>query len=98
MQGLKIFGLVTLLTGLACLPAGSQILDRPIPQDPVTITGGRVSGNLLPSGVKAYLGIPFAAPPVGDLRWKAPQPVIPWNGVRYTLNRPPACMQTGISE
>ena len=34
------------------------------------------------NGVKKFLGVPFAQPPVGDLRWKAPQPVQPWEGVR----------------
>lgn len=33
-------------------------------------------------GVYVYKGIPFAAPPVGDLRWKEPQPVVPWKGVK----------------
>ena len=33
-------------------------------------------------GVKKFLGVPFAQPPVGDLRWKAPQPVLPWEGIR----------------
>ena len=33
-------------------------------------------------GVKKFLGVPFAQPPVGDLRWKAPKPVLPWEGIR----------------
>ena len=36
------------------------------------------------NGVRAYKGIPFAAPPVGDLRWRPPAPVVPWTGVRDT--------------
>ena len=36
------------------------------------------------SGVKVFLGVPYAAPPVGDLRWRAPQPLQPWDGVRPT--------------
>ena len=35
-------------------------------------------------GIKKFLGVPFATPPVGDLRWKAPQPLQPWDGVRQT--------------
>lgn len=100
MQRRNLLGLaaITLLMGLGTLPVDSQILDRAIPADPVSVTGGKVAGNLLATGVRAYLGIPFAAPPVGALRWKEPQPVVPWSGLRQALTRPPACMQTGISE
>lgn len=48
------------------------------------------------SGVKTFLGIPFAAPPVGDLRWKAPQPVVPWQGVRMAKAFGPNPMQENI--
>jgi para-nitrobenzyl esterase len=42
---------------------------------------GKVHGKLINNGaVRAYQGIPYAAPPVGDLRWKAPQPVAKWKG------------------
>ena len=42
---------------------------------------GKVHGKLINSGaVRAFQGIPYAAPPVGDLRWKAPQPAAPWKG------------------
>jgi para-nitrobenzyl esterase len=46
----------------------------------VVIDDGTVEGTI-ENGIKAFKGIPFAAPPVGDLRWKAPQPVEPWKGV-----------------
>ncbi|SOD80549.1 carboxylesterase/lipase family protein [Spirosoma fluviale] len=51
--------------------------------DAVNVTGGLVSGTTNAAGdIHIFRGIPFAAPPVGNLRWKAPQPVIPWSGVR----------------
>lgn len=47
------------------------------------IEGGQVQGvNTDISGVYVFRGIPYAAPPIHELRWKAPQPVIPWDGVR----------------
>jgi para-nitrobenzyl esterase len=50
--------------------------------DPVKTSAGLVAGITLPSGVRAFKGIPFGAPPVGELRWKLPQPVAKWEGVR----------------
>jgi para-nitrobenzyl esterase len=70
---------------------GAQVM-TPIPGDPVRIDSGRVSGSIV-GGLKTYLGIPFAAPPVRENRWREPQPVTPWTGV-YTATRKPAeCVQ-----
>lgn len=46
--------------------------------------------------VRAFKGVPFAAPPVGALRWKAPQPVTPWNGVRKAIEYGPRPMQARV--
>ena len=62
-------------------------------EEPVQLTSGLVSGVELDSGVQAFKGIPFAAPPVGDLRWKAPRPAIPWQGVFAADSYGPVCMQ-----
>ncbi|HWL62185.1 MAG TPA: carboxylesterase family protein [Steroidobacteraceae bacterium] len=56
------------------------------------VTGGEVSG-VAEGGISIFKGIPFAAPPVGDLRWKAPAPVKPWTGVRKADAFADACMQ-----
>ncbi|MBN8825741.1 MULTISPECIES: carboxylesterase family protein [unclassified Spirosoma] len=61
---------------------------------PVKVVGGLVQGTS-EDGLTVYKGIPFAAPPVGDLRWKAPQPVAKWEGVRETKKFAPAPMQGG---
>jgi len=75
------------------LAAGAQIVETPVPGDPVSIDSGLVAGKVLSSGVKAYLGIPFAAPPVRELRWREPQPVKPWKGVYNADRKMPECIQ-----
>ena len=64
------------------------------PANPVLeIEGGKIQGvESSAKGVYLYKGIPFAAPPVGDLRWKAPQPVIPWEGVKVADTFGPGSM------
>jgi para-nitrobenzyl esterase len=62
---------------------------------PVRAQAGLVQGTVH-DGVTVYLGIPFAAPPLGDLRWRAPQPVASWIGVRQADTFAPGCMQTPI--
>src|SRR5580698_6222234 len=48
----------------------------------VKVTGGSVQGKPgRDKSIAVFKGIPFAAPPVGDLRWRAPQPVVAWEGV-----------------
>ena len=58
----------------------------------VAVTGGTIEG-VEQDGILIYKGIPFAAPPVGDLRWKAPAPVLPWTGVKKADAFCSACMQ-----
>jgi para-nitrobenzyl esterase len=58
----------------------------------VKVDGGQVAGVEI-DGVRVFKGIPFAAPPVSDLRWKPPQPVVPWTGVRKADAFGPRCMQ-----
>lgn len=76
------------LASLLCSCAGNVITEQ------VKVTGGTIQGTLT-EDMAIYKGIPFAAPPVGDLRWKAPQPVIPWEGVLETNEFAPAAMQGG---
>lgn len=63
-----------------------------VPGDPVRTTSGLVAGTQINDGVKAYLGIPFAQPPVGNLRWHAPEP-IEWTGVWNADRKGPECIQ-----
>jgi para-nitrobenzyl esterase len=60
----------------------------------VAIDSGTIRG-IAANGVRSFRGIPYAAPPVGDLRWRAPQPVKAWQGVLSVDRFGPACMQPG---
>src|SRR5437016_3794700 len=73
------------LLGTACLPS--------IAAAPVKVEGGLVEGTAA-DGLMVYKGIPFGAPPVGDLRWRPPQPP-KWSGTIQADKFAPACMQGG---
>lgn len=63
---------------------------------PVRIDSGRLAdAGEVRAGIRAWLGIPFAAPPVGELRWRAPAPVAGWDGVRPADRFAPQCVQPG---
>src|SRR5262245_40568994 len=65
--------------------------------EPVKTKSGYVEGmTAAGSNVRVFKGIPFAAPPVGDLRWKAPQPPASWEGVRKANEFGARCMQARI--
>ncbi|GAA4401455.1 carboxylesterase family protein [Nibrella viscosa] len=90
---LPVFGLALLLFigVVAFAPVTGEL-------DTVNVTGGRISGTTNKNGdVRSFKGIPFAAPPVGNLRWKAPQPVVPWSGVRKADTYGPSPMQNSPS-
>jgi para-nitrobenzyl esterase len=70
----------------------SAACGSPSPINIADVTGGTVVG-VVEGDIASFRGIPFAAPPVGDLRWKDPQPVIPWEGVRRADAFAPGPMQ-----
>jgi para-nitrobenzyl esterase len=84
--------LVVCLIGLY----GVLVSAEPV-QDPIRISSGQVAGFSPPDdpGLKVYKGIPYVAPPVGDLRWKPPQPVKSWTGVRQATEPCAWCPQPG---
>ena len=59
---------------------------------PLKVEGGLLQGTP-EGGLTVYRGIPFAAPPIGDLRWSAPQPAAKWHGVREAAKFAPSCVQ-----
>jgi para-nitrobenzyl esterase len=89
MRSVKLSSL-TLLAAASLAAAISQ---------PVKVEGGLVSGvaGRDPS-ITVFKGIPFAAPPVGDLRWRAPKPVLSWQGVRHAERFSASCIQNIVQE
>jgi para-nitrobenzyl esterase len=86
-------------TGLTlALAAGTALLAAAAPAaDQVRTDAGVVEGFTPPaSSVRVFRGIPYAAPPVGERRWKPPAPVTPWEGVRPATEFGPRCMQAPI--
>ncbi len=79
---------IALVTGSACAAATSATT--------VETSEGRIEGTL-GDGFLSFLGIPYAAPPIADLRWRPPALPAPWSGVRQATAFAPACMQTGVS-
>lgn len=80
----------------AAMLAGSATAQKngmiAIAGDPVGTTSGQIAGTQEEDGVKAYLGIPFAAPPTGANRWAAPKP-LHWKGVWNADRKGPECIQ-----
>ncbi len=86
----------TLLVFAASLWGGSHLPQAQTAAPQVKIDAGTLQGLWAPvaPNVAAFLGIPFAAQPVGNLRWKAPQPPPTWSGIRAATKYGPACPQT----
>ena len=59
----------------------------------VSIDSGRLSGTILEDGVRVFKGIPYAAPPVGELRWRAPAALQGWEGIRSATEFGSICPQ-----
>jgi para-nitrobenzyl esterase len=90
--------LVTICGAIVALSACGATLSAAISQ-PVKVTGGMVAG--VPgkdTTVTVFKGLPFAAPPVGDLRWHAPKPVVAWQGVKKADQFGNSCIQTVVKE
>ncbi|ONI89105.1 hypothetical protein ALI22I_16460 [Saccharothrix sp. ALI-22-I] len=92
MIGRRVLALllgVSALTACGAVDAGT---DRSVTDLIVTTASGDVRGTD-GNGVRRFRGIPYAAPPVGERRWRTPQPVTPWTGVRDATGSGPVCVQ-----
>lgn len=73
-----------LITAIGCASAHAQ---------QVEVAGGQAAGLAMADGSSIFYGIPYAAAPTGDLRWKPPAPRAPWSGVLDATKVAPACAQ-----
>jgi para-nitrobenzyl esterase len=85
----------SMMLGLAATLGTSAVMYAAQNPHQVTVTGGTVEGVPVgTTGVRRFLGIPYAAPPVGGKRWTAPEPVAPWPGIRSAATFGNRCIQT----
>jgi para-nitrobenzyl esterase len=83
---------VTVLATAVSVGVAAAAKARPVPGTVVRTDAGLVRG-VADRNVLRFLGVPYAAPPVGALRWRAPRPVPPWRGVRPARRSGPPCTQ-----
>ena len=91
MKSIKVSDM---LAGLLCLGLFAQLPAKAAESDPVvSISTGQLRGSPTSNGGAAFKNIPFAQPPVGNLRWREPQPAKAWTGVRDATTMGPMCHQ-----
>lgn len=95
---MKQFFFLSLLLLCACAKTKAQPRSTSMGNSGLHVrtANGVVEGVLEKSGVRSFKGIPYAAPPVGDLRWREPQPAKNWSGVLKADHYGPRAMQTNI--
>ena len=93
MRPLFVIGLVLVVASLVGCNNSSSVS---VPRGLVVQTESGPVQGLQDDGVFSYRGIPYAAPPVGDLRWKPPVDPAPWTNTLATIEKPSACPQTSF--
>ncbi|QRR02493.1 carboxylesterase/lipase family protein [Dyadobacter sandarakinus] len=88
--------IMTILAALQLTHFATAQTQKEAPAPTAKTVNGTVEGVQEQSGIRAFKGIPFAAPPVGALRWREPQPVKNWQGVRKTIKFGPRAMQNAV--
>jgi para-nitrobenzyl esterase len=94
--GLSEAGRRLAVGGIALLLFGTTSVDAQSAGPVVKTDAGAVAGTIDAAGIRVFKGIPYAAPPVGDLRWKEPQPVASWTGTRDATQFGDRCQQTAF--
>jgi para-nitrobenzyl esterase len=84
----RVLGLASLTAFMMAMPLVAKAADGP----KVQTTDGPIQG-LYNNGVAEFLGVPYAAPPIGDLRWRPPQPPERWSETLLTVNFGNTCVQ-----
>ncbi|MDO7850916.1 carboxylesterase/lipase family protein [Hymenobacter convexus] len=95
---MRIFCVIALLTVLPLSGIKAQFAEEEsaVSMGVVAVKDGKLSAEVISGGIRAFKGIPYAAAPVGELRWQAPQPAIPWKHVRSATKFGPRAMQQPI--
>lgn len=93
---LSAFSIALAVSLAACALPGTPTAASAAAAITVTTASGLLRGKVSDDGaVDVFQGVPYAAPPVGELRWRAPQPPVPWPGVRDALEPGSPCPQSG---
>ena len=83
LRAVLVLALATVVSTLPATADAQRSAASARPAPIVRTEAGQIDGTTTASGVRAYLGIPYAAPPVRALRWRDPQPVAAWTGVYH---------------
>ena len=99
VEAVMLVCLLMMLVACSQTESDADVIAPPVvmltPDDPVLVTGGEIRGvySALNPSVMTFKGVPFAASPTDELRWRPPAPVEPWSGVRDTTTAGPICIQ-----